>query len=140
MEKAAFRFLGYRFPKIVLDFSDVNPNEEMSIDISSSGKFMPQNGKFELRFIFSATNALRGEEIIKIECVGQFLFVNKLDFAEIPPYFYPNSIAIVFPYVRAFISSVSVQAGISPIVLPTYNLSVLQDELKKNTYVVEENG
>lgn len=41
----------------------------------------------------------------------------------------------VIPYVRAFISSVSVQAGIPPIVLPTYNLSVLQEELKENTRV-----
>ncbi len=140
MEKAAFRFLGYRFPKIALDFSDINPNEEMTINISTSGKFVPQKGQYELKFVFTVTNAHRREEIIKIECLGKFRFTDKLAFSEIPQYFYPNSIAIVFPYVRAFVSSVSVQAGIPPIVLPTYNLSALQEELKKNTLVEEENG
>ena len=35
---------------------------------------------------------------------------------DIPDYFYPNSLAIVFPYVRSFVSSVTLQANIeSPI-------------------------
>ena len=33
MGEAAFRFLGYKFPKIAFDFNNVNPEEEMSVDI-----------------------------------------------------------------------------------------------------------
>lgn len=137
MGEAAFRFLGYKFTKIAFDFSNVNPEEEMSVDISTSGTFIPKQRKYELKFVFTATNTQRDEKLIEIECLSQFVFVNELTLDEIPSYFYPNSIAIVFPYVRAFISSVSIQAGIPPIVLPTYNLFVLQEDLKRNTHVVE---
>ncbi|EXZ22215.1 pretranslocase subunit SecB family protein, partial [Bacteroides fragilis str. S13 L11] len=53
--------------------------------------------------------------------------------AEIPNFFYPNSIAILFPYVRAFVSTLTLQANIKPILLPTLNLSSLQDTLRENT-------
>lgn len=136
MEKAAFRFLGYKFTKVSLDFSDVNVEHELAIDISTSGVYVSNIGKFELKFIFTALNSQTEEEVVKIESVSQFLFSDIIEYEDIPDYFYPNSIAIVFPYVRAFISSISVQAGIPPIVLPTYNLSVLQEELRKNTCVI----
>ncbi len=139
MEKAAFRFLGYKITKIVLDFSDVDTGEQLTIGIATTGVYRAKQGKYELNFVFTASDSLKGQEVIKIECNSQFQFPNAIAYEEIPNYFYPNSIAIVFPYVRAFISSVSVQAGIPPIVLPTYNLSVLQEELKENTRV-ENNG
>lgn len=50
-----------------------------------------------------------------------------------PSYFYRNSIAIVFPYIRAFISTVTLQANIPPIILPTMNLTSLEIPLKQNT-------
>lgn len=137
MEKAAFRFLGYRFTKISLDFTNIDLEQELSIDISTLGTYISNLGKFELKFIFTAFNSQNEEEVVKIECISQFAFSDKIAYESIPGYFYPNSIAIVFPYVRAFISSISVQAGIPPIVLPTYNLSVLQEELKKNTLVID---
>lgn len=135
MEKAAFRFLGYKFTKVSLDFSDVNLEHELSIDISTSGVYVSNLGKFELKFIFTALNSQTGDEVVKIECISHFSFSSIIEYDAIPDYFYPNSIAIVFPYVRAFISSISVQAGIPPVILPTYNLSVLQEELRKNTCV-----
>lgn len=137
MGEAAFRFLGYKFTRIAFDFSNASPEEEMTVDISTTGTYMPKQRMYELKFVFTATSTQRDEKLIKIECLSKFVFVDELSFDEIPSYFYPNSIAIVFPYVRAFISSVSIQAGIPPIVLPTYNLSVLQEDLKKNTHVVE---
>ena len=47
--------------------------------------------------------------------------------------FISNSIAILFPYVRAFVSTLTLQANIKPILLPTLNLSSLQDILRENT-------
>ncbi len=66
-------------------------------------------------------------------CVSQFQFAESLKLEDIPPYFYVNSIAIIFPYVRAFISTVTLQSNIPPIVLPTMNLTELAVPLKKNT-------
>ena len=57
--------------------------------------------------------------------------------ADIPEYFYPNSLAIVFPYVRAFVSTITLQANMQPVVLPTINLMGLTEELKEKTTVIE---
>lgn len=40
----------------------------------------------------------------------------------------PNSIAILFPYLRSFMSTVTAQAGISPFILPTININNLLEE------------
>lgn len=40
MGEAAFRFLGYKFTKIAFDFNNVNPEEEMSVDISTFGTYI----------------------------------------------------------------------------------------------------
>lgn len=60
-------------------------------------------------------------------------FENVSSFDEIPTYFYRNAIAIIFPYVRAFISTVTLQSNIPPVILPTMNLSSLESPLKENT-------
>ena len=56
---------------------------------------------------------------------------------EIPDFFYPNSLAIIFPYIRAFVSTLTLQANVRPIVLPTVNLMGLTDMLRKETTVEE---
>ena len=40
MGEAAFRFLGYKFTKIAFDFSNVNPEEEMSVDIDAGRMYL----------------------------------------------------------------------------------------------------
>ncbi|CAM4366664.1 hypothetical protein AQBE111736_13510 [Aquirufa beregesia] len=42
--------------------------------------------------------------------------------------------AILFPYLRAFISLVTLQINIPPLILPTLNLSSLEADLRKNTF------
>ena len=65
------------------------------------------------------------------------MFNGSTSIEDIPEYFYPNSIAIIFPYIRAFVSTLSLQANVKPIVLPTINLIGLTNELKENTSIIE---
>ena len=75
---------------------------------------------------------------IYVNCIADYKFEDIHSLEDIPEYFYANSIAILFPYVRAFVSTVTLQANIRPIVLPTYNVSPLQDMLIKNTVVADD--
>ena len=56
---------------------------------------------------------------------------NSLD--EIPDFFYRNSIAIAYPYLRAFITNLTIQAGQKPIIMPLLNLSELEKPFRENT-------
>lgn len=141
MEHAEFSLKNYRFDKVTLDFTNV-VSERLRLNIEPFGLFNPTSKTFSLTFIFNAYAAAEGDDslpiekpLVNIRCVAEFGFKNVNTLDDIPPYFYSNSIAILFPYVRAFISTVTLQANVSPIMLPTMNLSSLQEELKKNTKV-----
>ena len=132
--KAAFSLERYVFNKIEIDF-DLNSQNELEIDFSPSGVFKQTDSEslFELKFIFSAKDKGATKAFVGIECNSTFKFASGISFEEIPSYFYANSIAILFPYVRAFISTVTLQANYPPIVLATMNLSSLEETLKNKT-------
>lgn len=72
-----------------------------------------------------------------LDVVSGKLLGGGITIADIPEYFYPNSLAIVFPYVRAFVSTITLQANVQPVVLPTINLMGITEELKEQTTVIE---
>ena len=136
MEKAAFKLDGYHFTKASLDFNIPN-DAELNISFNPSGVFHSKEARYDLVFDVTVGCNETNTEVIKVSCEASFSFGNKISIEEIPEYFYPNSLAIVFPYVRAFVSTVSLQANVQPVVLPTINLMGLTEELKEQTKVIE---
>ena len=102
-------------------------------DLNSLKDFINEERKYVLTFIFNALTEEGENPFVTIECKATFAFENINTFEEIPSYFYRNSIAIIFPYIRAYISTVTLQANIPPVVLPTMNLASLEKPLKENT-------
>lgn len=137
MEKAAFKLDSYHFTKAALDF-DI-PNEvELNISFNPKGTFFSKSARYQLDFDVIIECKDTGMEVVKVSCVAIFSFGASLSLTDIPDYFYPNSLAIIFPYIRAFVSTISLQANVKPIVLPTINLMGITDELKNQTAVIEE--
>lgn len=136
MEKAVFKLDRYHFTMASLDFNIPN-DAELNISFNPSGVFHSKEARYDLVFDVAVGCNETNTEVIKVSCEASFSFGNKISIAEIPEYFYPNCLAIVFPYVRAFVSTVSLQANVQPVVLPTINLMGLTEELKERTKVVE---
>lgn len=136
MEKAAFRLSDYSFPKTYIDYSQHNSSE---IDISFKLKGEYQNSKsvFFLEFVTYARTEESENNFISIECKGVFEFQNVNSFEDIPEFFYVNCIAILFPYVRAYISTITIQTNITPIILPTLNLTSLSQSLIESTIEID---
>lgn len=134
MEKTAFSFQNYYFTKARIEFPKQTRNQ-LNVKFSPKGEFFKENSMFKLNLgvIVSSCENESETNIIEIDCHSEFIFSEKIDLCSIPGFFYPNSIAIVFPYIRAFISTLSLQANMKPIILPTMNLTSLQEELKNNT-------
>ncbi len=135
MKKAAFSFIHYQFEKIEIDLNK-NTSNEINISFEPKGKFDPNHSTFELIINFVAFNDKPENPFISILCKALFEFEQNIEFDDIPSYFYRNSIAIVFPYIRAFVSTVTLQANIPPLILPTMNLSSLEEPLKQNTVII----
>ncbi|WP_296316728.1 protein-export chaperone SecB [Winogradskyella sp. UBA3174] len=133
MEKASFSIKHYYFDLVKIDLKNYSDGDLM-IDFKPKGVFIKDESKFELTFTFYAmSNSNKGKNFIKIRCIGEFIFENAKTIEDIPTYFYRNSIALLFPYLRAYVSLVTNQANIPPLILPTMNLVSLEEPLKNNT-------
>ena len=135
MENAKFKLESYKFTYAFLNIKE--DTNLLNLDFKPNGVFYPNNKSFKLEFLFQAKDDASKEDIVKVNCVAWFLFQDINKFEDIPDYFYANSIAILFPYVRAFVSTLTLQANVPPMVLPTLNLFSLQSSLQQNTVVAE---
>ena len=136
MEKSTFSLVEYHFDRVTIDFQNTTDDKFWMIKIMPRGIFDENKGEYLLQFVFEGKlgNTENAPKIMT-QCKAVFKFSDPLKFTDIPSYFYPNSIAIIFPYVRAFVSTVTLQANLAPVILPTYNLSSLKDQLIANTVV-----
>lgn len=128
--QATFSLVNYRFERIVVQSSFFLPQGAMRLDFAPSCKFDKAAKIAHLRFGVKVSSGDIVEPFCFVECVGAF----KIDGDAIPEFFYTNSIAILYPYVRAMVGLVCLQANFgSAVVLPTLNLSGLAGFLKDNT-------
>ena len=135
MQKASFSIINYQFDKVSIDLSN-HKNSNLSTSFDTNGIFITEESIYELTFVVKVFNQEdRENPFVSVRCKGIFKFENVSTLDEIPDFFYKNSIAILFPYVRAYISLVTTQANVPGIILPTYNLSNLEEGLRKNTSI-----
>lgn len=132
MQNAAFSIINYQFDKVEIDLSH-HKSDELSVSFDTKGVYTQEVAQYELTFSVKVGHNDDDIPFAKVQCRGMFEFQNVSNLDAIPDFFYTNSIAILFPYVRAYLSLVTTQANVPGIILPTYNLSDLKDELRKNT-------
>lgn len=132
--KAKFQFVNLLIKES--HFVLTNAGEyDFTLSFDPSGVVLPSLGQFHLRLDFSAKDT-GGLIDINIIAVAIFQYEGIENVAE-SQYFTINAPAIAFPYLRAYISTLTTLSGIPPVTLPTLNLSGLADLLRQNI-VVEE--
>ena len=130
----------FRFSKFVVLESYFQMTESsdfgISIQIEPKGRLLKTDKVFVLAQDLEISEE-NNKFSIKIKSLAQF------DFDEIPEdeasfsFFTINAPAIVFPYIRAYISNLTTLSGLSTITLPTLNLIDMSELLKKNIEIVE---
>lgn len=137
-QKAAFNLVKFSVTSFSYTKSKKTQITPLKLVFDPSGKYFPKEGKFDLfiNFIGHEEGSKRNP-IIKMECIAEFKFPLNLAIDEIQPYFYANSIAIVFPYLRAFISTLTMQANSGIIMLGLINFTNMAQPLKENTVLVD---
>lgn len=120
---AQFRFLGYKILKSIVQIEN---KEDLSLEmnIEFNGKNVVDNN--DLKFNLQLDSKITNEDnsiLIEVSMVGLFEFDRDINDIQKKNFFETNAPAILFPYVRAYIGSLTALSGIRPIVLPTINLS-----------------
>jgi len=138
-KRASFSIEKYYFKEVHIDM-DQRISDDLFVDFNPSGEYIENDNTYILSFIFSAFSSSEKDKtpFVQVKCVGIFKFQDVKSIDDVPEFFYRNSIAILFPYMRAYISMVTNQANIPQIMLPTLNLSALEKPLKENTKVRKE--
>lgn len=131
---ATFTLKSYRFLQVSMDF-ETQEGATLSVFFDPNGEYCKATGEYKLRLITRVSS--EEKEFISTTLQVVFGFTEPIELSEIPDFFYPNCMAIVFPYVRSFLSTLSLQANVPPIILPIINFSDLQGVLKRNTKEVK---
>jgi preprotein translocase subunit SecB len=136
-KQASFQLNNFKINKF--SFIDIPETENtLSLNFIPTGKFIQSNATYELSFTAQVFINNPNEISIQAEMTAYFSFEEANNLDEIPTFFYRNAIAIVFPYMRSFLSSLTLQANIKHVLLPIMNLSNLEEPLKASTIVVSE--
>jgi len=133
-EKSSFSFINFLINECSLDFKK-DRTTEINIEFDPSGIHFLKTNTFKL-FLNVRVNNSNKEQLIEIKTESSFQFSD--DLPNLMKFFTINAPAIIFPYIRSFISSLSVQSGHKPILLPTLNLSGLAKVLESNIRTTEE--
>lgn len=132
-KNAAFKFKSFKIPSF--SYNETGKSGSiLNLDFAPSGKYSQKDGIFELELeLFGCEDIEKKNQIIYVKCIAYFEFEKDLPFTDIPSYFYKNAIAIVFPYIRSFASTLTLQANSTLLILGLMNLSNLEEPLVKNT-------
>jgi preprotein translocase subunit SecB len=109
-----------------------------SINIEPVGVLDPDGKTFKLLLDVNVTDENKSFDI-KIKTLGVFEFKEKQMGNKLDNYFLVNAPAIIFPYIRSYISALTSLSGIKTINLPLMNLTSLIDKLKKSMSDLNEN-
>ncbi|MFZ3564066.1 protein-export chaperone SecB [Tenacibaculum finnmarkense] len=134
MENSGFQFNGFLIKKTKIEI-DNTENLNLSIKFKPSGTLNKNKTTFKLvldAIITEKTSKLN----IQVQSEGVFTYRNLTE-EKLNQFLYLNAPAILFPYIRSYITSLTALSGISPVILPTLNLSSLKDDLKNNVTIIE---
>ena len=120
---AKFRFKGFSIQKSLIEIKgDLNPNNKIDVEFKQTSSVNESESKY-MHVLGVSIKDKEGKLNIEVEANGFFEFDKELDEDARSKFFNVNAPAILFPYVRAYITTLTSLSGISPVILPTLNLS-----------------
>lgn len=132
--KSKFQFKGYTITRSLIECRkrDELP-EELFIAFSPKGIIDRKKGAFQLSLGVTVADESKSFRI-EIDATADYIFEKKTALDELDTFFYVNAPALLFPHIRAYISTLTNLSGFPPITLPTLNTTALGAELRDHTH------
>jgi preprotein translocase subunit SecB len=134
--KSSFNFKGFKIVRSVFDRKEGELGKNFQISFHPSGMHYLKESRFQLNLNTKIEN---DSHLLHIEVDAMATYTISGDDSPetLKNFFYLNAPAILFPYIRAYVSALTTLSGLAPVTLPTLNLSNLAAELEKNTLRIE---
>lgn len=99
------------------------PND-VKIDVKFEAKNTVDGNKATTEVITKLLLKSEKEDVVKLECtfVANFSIIEGNENMDIYEYVENNAVALMFPYIREYISTITGKAGMHPILLPPMNI------------------
>lgn len=125
--KPRFRFIGYLIKETKMDLSTNDYGKDLKLDIIPFGDLDEENRSLNVDLSVSVSDN-ENKLSLKFLISGHFEFECET-FEELKPYICMNAPAILFPYIRAYTTTITSLAGSNPIIMPTLNLEGVGKQL-----------
>lgn len=135
-QKVPFSLEELKIPRFSYN-EDNHEGDDLRVGFIPKGEYNTSKGTYKLYLDLVTKGNKSGDPVFQISTIAIFKFTSSIEFSEIPPYFYTNAIAIIFPYIRAFVSTLTLQANTKLLKLGLMNLTELAKPLKENTIMTE---
>lgn len=132
MEDSKFQFKGFSIVHSLIERSVHEPSKKLSLEFTPKGIINREEATFQLQLGVKIVDENKSLNI-EITAIANYTFSDKLGLDNLSSFFYINAPALLFPYIRAYISTLTNLSGFEPINLPTLNMTGLGDDLKNNT-------
>lgn len=121
-QEAQFRFIDFRVVKSIYQM-DVNKFHEGG-KLEVNFKFPSQLELNEQKIAFPMEVLIENEDKslrVQVDIIG--VFESDVDLTKEKSFIEVSAPAILFPYIRAYVSSMTSLSGLRPILLPTFNMT-----------------
>jgi len=135
-EYSKFQFKGFKIIRSFIERNENEPSKKISLEFMPKGLLNKKNSSFQLHLGVKIEDENKAY-VIEIMAVADYFFNKKESLENLNNFFYINAPALLFPYIRAYISTLTNLSGFESINLPTLNMSGLGEDLKKNITDVE---
>jgi preprotein translocase subunit SecB len=132
MEDSKFQFKGFKILRSLIERNDSEPSKKLILGFDPKGIINKEDATFQLYLGVNIEDENKSFNI-EIETIANFTFNSTIESDNLSKFFYVNAPALLFPYIRAYISTLTNLSGFDPINLPTLNLTKLGEDLKNNT-------
>lgn len=127
--QAQFQFNDYIVEHCKLNQTGKPISERMNFFIQPLGSLNEEKNTFELRLEVKVSDNEKNFDL-EMTIKGFFSYTtNNKDL--LMKFICSNSPAIMFPYIRAYVSSISSLSGVAPIIMPTLNMQKIGETLQK---------
>lgn len=126
--KSGFRFLKYRVIDSVMHIKGEVGNTfslNLDLDVAMNSEDNPSVSDLRMKLIVKDSS---DNFFVDVLLIGYFEAAN-CDVEQRQTFMCMNAPAILFPYLRSYISTLTAQAGLSPVIIPTINLVKNGEEL-----------
>lgn len=132
MDDSTFQFKGFNIIRSLIERNNNPSSKKLSLEFTPKGFINKADSNFQLHLGVKIEDENKSFNL-EINAVANYVFNNTTQLDHLNNFFYVNAPALLFPYIRAYISTLTNLSGFEPINLPTLNMSKLGEDLKNNT-------